>query len=281
MTSERHEELAALHSLGLLEGAEKVAFEAELAADPGLRDLVRTFRSTSAALALAAPTVEPPARLRDRVLATAASTTVRPAPGARRNNGGKVVTGVFSRVTPWAVAAGLAIVATWLAAYSLSLRSANDNLRTERELIELALKMSSNQLTEQTLLAENMINELGRKLQRHEDLTRLKVTALAALAGDTKEAQAIAVWDPDLQSGLMTIDKLPAIAETQDYQIWVVDPAYPNPVDGGVFRPDASGKARLTFKGDKPVKAVSAFAISIEKKGGVPKAEGPIVLLGK
>jgi len=89
------------------------------------------------------------------------------------------------------------------------------------------------------------------------------------------------VWNPEHQSGLLTIEKLPAIADTQDYQIWVVDPAYPIPVDGGVFKPGADGRAVLTFKGDKPIKTVSAFAISLEKKGGVPKAEGPILLLGK
>ena len=126
-----------------------------------------------------------------------------------------------------------------------------------------------------------MINDLGRQLHEQEDLTRLKITALASLAGNTKEAQAIAVWDPGRETGLLTVEKLPVIADSQDYQIWVVDPAYPIPVDGGVFKPGADGKAVLTFKGNKPISSVAAFAISLEKKGGVPKAEGPIVLLGK
>ena len=29
------------------------------------------------------------------------------------------------------------------------------------------------------------------------------------------------------------------------------------------------------------VKAINAFAVTLERKGGVPKAEGPFVLLGK
>src|SRR5205085_12688555 len=106
-------------------------------------------------------------------------------------------------------------------------------------------------------------------------------TAPATLAGNTPKAQAIAVWDPSRETGLLTVDKLPAIADNQDYQLWVVDPAYPNPVDGGVFKPGADGHAVLTFKGNQPIKHVAAFAISLEKKGGVPKAEGPIVMLGK
>jgi anti-sigma-K factor RskA len=64
--------------------------------------------------------------------------------------------------------------------------------------------------------------------------------------------------------------------------LWVVDPQYPNPVDGGVFSVDpATGEARLVFKARQPVSNISAFAVTLERKGGVPKAEGPFVLLGK
>jgi hypothetical protein len=53
-------------------------------------------------------------------------------------------------------------------------------------------------------------------------------------------------------------------------------------VDGGVFTVEpTSGAARLKFKADRPVGAINAFAITRERKGGVPKAEGPFVLLGK
>jgi anti-sigma-K factor RskA len=141
--------------------------------------------------------------------------------------------------------------------------------------------MAKNQLSERSLVAEKMINDLGNKLRRSEDLSRLKITALASLAGNTREAQAIAVWDPGQQTGLLTLEKLPAIADTQDYQIWIIDPAYKDPVNGGVFHVAADGRIALAFKPDQPVTQAAAFAISLEKKGGVPKAEGPIVLLGK
>ena len=89
------------------------------------------------------------------------------------------------------------------------------------------------------------------------------------------------MWNPEQQTGLLSIEKLPTIADTQDYQIWLVDPAYPNPVNGGVFHAGDGGKVTLAFKPDQPVKQAAAFAISLEKKGGGLKAEGPIVLLGK
>lgn len=270
MITERHEELAALHALGLLEGAERSAFESELAGNAALRALVDSLVESSAALALTVPQIEPPAGLKDRILA-----------GAGAPARGPVVAFPLLRLAPWAVAAALALAATWLATQNMSLRNENAALRTGRELAEVAYRMAQNQLSERSLLAENMINDLGNRLRRSEDLSRLKISALASLAGNTQEAQVIAVWDPGQQAGLLTLEKLPAIADTQDYQIWIVDPAYKDPVNGGVFHVAADGKLTLAFKPDQPVTQAAAFAISLEKKGGVPKAEGPIVLLGK
>jgi hypothetical protein len=185
------------------------------------------------------------------------------------------------KFAPWAVAAALAVAAAWFARQNLALRHENLSLRSERELAEIACRMAQNQLTERTLLAEKMITELGGQLRQSGDLTRLKVFVLASPAGNTQGTQAIAVWNPAQQSGLLTIEQLPAIADTQDYQLWIVDPARQDPVNGGVLPGGADGRVVLGFKPDQPVTQAVAFAISLEKKGGVPKAEGPIVLRGK
>lgn len=282
MIDERHAELAALHALDLLEGAEKIGFEALIANNSELRALVAELHESGASLALAVRQVEPPTGLRARVLAAADTSPQLPIPDASApTREDKVIPFMASRFIPWGVAALFAVAAVLFGFRSATLRSENEALRTERELAVVAYKMAQNQLSERTLVAEKMIADLGAQLKHTEDLSRLKITALASLLGNTPEAKAIAVWDPTQQSGLLTVEKLPAIAAEQDYQIWVVDPQYPIPVDGGVFKPDSSGKAVLTFKADKPIKQVAAFAISLEKKGGVPKAEGPMVLLGK
>lgn len=276
MITKRHEELAALRALGLLEGPERNAFDTERAGNPELDAFAGSLENSAAWLALAVPPVQPPAGLKDRILAgcTAPGRNEEPPPAA-------IVSFPFLRVVPWAAAALFTVTIAWLATQNLALRSANNALHTQQRLAEVAYATAQNQLAERSLLAETMINGLGARLRRSEDLARLKVSALASLAGNTAEAQAIAVWDPDLQAGLLTFEKLPAIADTQDYQIWVIDPAYPNPVNGGVFHVSADGRVALAFKPDQPVTQATAFAISLEKKGGVPKAEGPIVLLGK
>ena len=275
MISEQHEELATLHSLGLLGESERRAFEQDLAGSPELQDFSRDLGETVGQLALAAPALMPPPDLKARILeacspAPAAAPAVAP-----------VTPFPLTRVIPWAAAAALAVSTTWFGLRNVALRAENDSLRTKQLLAEIAHESVRNQLAERSLLAERAINDLGARLRRSEDLARLKVSALASLAGNTAEARAIAVWDPDQQAGLLTLEKLPAIAEHQDYQIWVIDPAYQNPVNGGVFHVANDGSISLAFRPDQPVTKATAFAISLEKKGGVPKAEGPIVLLGK
>jgi anti-sigma-K factor RskA len=275
MITERHEELAALHALGLLDGAERSAFEAELSGNRELQTLVGSFGAAASAVALAAPQMPPPTGLKANLMAALDAET------AGQSASSRVTPFPFTRYLAWAAAAALAVTTTWLATQNVSLRSENDELRTQQRLVQIAYETAQNQLAERSLLAERMINDLGTRLQRSEDLARLKVSALASLAGNTAEAQAIAVWDPDQQAGLLTFEKLPAIAAEQDYQIWVIDPAYQNPVNGGVFHVEKDGGVSLAFRPDQPVTKATAFAISLEKKGGVPKAEGPIVLLGK
>ena len=70
----RHEDMteqAALYALGILDPAEVWAFEEHLAGCGPCKAEVSGFRETAATLAAAAPPANPPARLRDRVLAAA------------------------------------------------------------------------------------------------------------------------------------------------------------------------------------------------------------------
>jgi anti-sigma-K factor RskA len=52
------------------------------------------------------------------------------------------------------------------------------------------------------------------------------------------------------------------------------------PVDAGIVRVDSTGFAKVDFKPVTEVTDASKFALSVEKEGGVPKGEGPIVLIG-
>ena len=106
-----------------------------------------------------------------------------------------------------------------------------------------------------------------------------EVASLGSMMATAPRAKAVAVWDGAHQEGILTLSSLPPLEPDKDYQLWIIDPHYQNPVNGGVFSVSARGETRFQFRPDQPVSTISAFAVSLERKGGVPKAEGPMVLL--
>lgn len=367
MIDERHEELAALYALDLLEADELSQFESELARDPKLRSTVSELRDAAAALAHAAPAMPPPADLRMRVLTSIGRTVSVP------DNVVRPSAFSFAGFVPWAIAAGFALTAAWVgqrfvsksgeaallqerqAISEVETKAVRQQLEAERivsnrqwQEVEQKVATTTQQLEEARQLliekgrqiserdslvaelrsqvvdrerqvaesrtdlatrerqvsnltqrvdalagasaeigrqlgaAKDRIASLSSELQRQGDLAELKITALASLLKNSPQALAVAVWNPAKQEGVLKVEKLPVLLPSQDYQLWVVDPHYPNPVDGGVFTVDPqTGAARLTFKAKQTVTAINAFAVTLERKGGVPKAEGPFVLLGK
>ncbi|MEO7598311.1 MAG: anti-sigma factor [Opitutus sp.] len=137
------------------------------------------------------------------------------------------------------------------------------------------------QINEKLAAATTLVGELETRLRSEGDLAQFKIATLASMAGNSPQALAVAVWNPKTQQGILRVEKLPALASDKDYQLWLIDPAYPAPVDGGVFTVDpATGHAQVNFKPNQKVNNAAKFAVSLERKGGVPKAEGPILLLG-
>ncbi len=189
--------------------------------------------------------------------------------------------GFWARLAPWAVAVALAFLALWLGGRVVTLSSENQSVHTERMLAEVAYKLGQAQLAERTLLAENMINHLGTKLRRAENLTRLQLSTLTPTSNFPHLAQAVVVWDAEQQAGLLASEALPALAAHQNYQLWITDPAYPNPVDAGVFHPAPDGRVVLAFTPDQSVTRATAFSISLETGGAGRSLTGPIVLRGK
>jgi len=160
--------------------------------------------------------------------------------------------------------------------------AARDQLMAALSARVSQLTLAANTAGSQLSDARQRIAQLTDELKSQGDLATLKITALASMLKNLPQAQAIAVWDPKKQEGILDVQKLPALAANEDYQIWVVDPQYPIPVDGGVFTVEpTSGSRRIKFTAKQPVSVINAFAVTRERKGGVPKAEGPFVLLGK
>jgi anti-sigma-K factor RskA len=305
MIDERHEELAALYALDQLEGAEKSAFETLLARDAALRTLVQELRESSAALARTAPGANPPPPLKARVLATIEQ---RSQPEGKPLAENKIV--AFPRWIPWAAAASFALVAAWFGQLFLTGRTEVEAMRTQQAFADAAQKNLENQLEAERIIARQQVATfngqvadaswqltearsllakmridvaaLNDQLKLQSDIADLKITTLASMLNNSPDAIAVAVWDPTSQEGVLKVEKFPALAADKDYQLWIVDPQYPAPVDGGVFIVDPkTGAAQVRFKAKQPIKAIAAYAITQERKGGVAKSDGPFLLLGK
>ncbi len=280
MIDERHEELAALHAFDLLEGAELAAFESALAADPELRALVASLRATTAGLAFSAPAVPPPSpALRARILNSAV-----PVPAA--DSPAYVLPFAPPPWLGWAAAACFFFAAVFFAGKSFNVRGQLQFALEAERVARLEAGTVKNLLEAERLLSRAQLDRLASSerlvadLRREAGVANLKIASLKSLAGNSPEARAIAVWSPDRQEGVLVVSNLPALDLDKDYQLWVIDPQYPIPVDGGVFTVDAAtGEARVNFKPGKAVATAQVFAVSLERKGGVPKAEGPMMLI--
>jgi anti-sigma-K factor RskA len=145
---------------------------------------------------------------------------------------------------PWAIAAALAVFCGLLAI---------DRVRLERQLADI---------------------------RAADPLMQTTFYTLAPSAPAPADAKATVAWQPGRQSGVIRISNLPAPQPGKDYQLWAVDAEHKDPISAGVVRVDKNGVAQIHFKPVEKAEHVKAFAISLEREGGVPKKEGPILLVG-
>ena len=180
-----------------------------------------------------------------------------------------------------AVTGGFAVAALCLGLQLLKLRAEKVALTTERDLAEAACRIAQLELSERSIVAEGMINELGRLLREKEDISRFKVVALSAPTDPSGATAAIAVWDPSQQAGLLVGERLAASAADQVYEIWVTDAVGGAPVKCGVFRVEPGLRFAVAFRPGQPVTGAAGIQVSLEGHGGTPAPQGPLVLAGK
>jgi hypothetical protein len=301
MIDDQTDELASLNAFDLLEGAEREHFVAELKANPELRARSAEFHGVVASIALAVPVSQPPESLKARILESA-SKWAAPSP---QNPVQEPIPFPFQALIPWLAAACLGFAVWYGVRYTQAQRDIAA-LRDQQAVAQAALEASKAELAAAHIqvddatrqlsdarrqvaesrrqLAESAarIADLDSRLKSEGDLANYKISTLASMLGNSPAAVAVAVWDPAREQGVLTVSKLPATAAEKDYQLWIIDAKVANPVSAGVFAVDpVTGDAHIVFKGDKPTHSVAKFAVSLERKGGVPAREGPVVLLSQ
>jgi anti-sigma-K factor RskA len=146
---------------------------------------------------------------------------------------------------PWAIAAGLAIFCGLLL---------NDRTQLRGQLASLESK---------------------------NDVCELKIASLDSMTGGSQQGLAVVAWDAAKQHGVLKIENMPQPVANRDYQLWILDPKNAQPVSAGVVSVDEKGVASMMFKPSHPVDSADKFAVSLERKGGAPQHEGPILMMSK
>ncbi len=113
----------------------------------------------------------------------------------------------------------------------------------------------------------------------------IKVTLGATKDPASKGVNGDVVWDPVTRKGFLHFVGLAANdPAVKQYQVWIFDAARDQryPIDGGVFDvPAEASEVVIPFNASLPVSKAAAFAVTVEKPGGVVvSARQHVVALG-
>jgi anti-sigma-K factor RskA len=248
---ERTEESASAYVLGALEPDEAGRFEQRLEADAELRQLVAELRSVTELVAGDSPALQPSAALRTRLLMDYGerAPSVRALP--RR---------AYGTVLPWALAAGFAGLCLLFGFQSHGLR---ERLDVRQHRIDELSQIADTLRAEQSDLRQTVLS-----LQQSNRLANMRIAVLSSQLKADPKAVAVSVWDNEHQSGVVVVHHLKPPPTGKDYQLWIIDPRYPTPVDAGLLKVDSAGDGRVDFKARRPIQSAKQFAVTEEVKGG-------------
>lgn len=280
--TDRQQEQIALHALDALTPEEVRLLESEWRYDPRLREEHAELAETAAEIARLLPPETPPAEIREQLLAT-----------LKRRRRAKItpisvaMKVVRSPWVAWAAAAAIAVsaVGAWTANRELNNRvttlvesevAAQGELKgAKAQQEQLKTQLAAEGTRYSKLLAE------AEQLKKGIALASMEVSMLKASVKRYEEGEVLVVWDQTKQEGLIKLANMPAVQPGKDYQLWVICKKQRAPVNAGLVRVNEAGEATVVFHPVKHIAEVAKFAVSLEKEGGVPEVEGPVILASR
>jgi len=253
--------LIPLHAAGVLSGSERTAVESHLAACAECAAEHRAHRPLAAALSQAVPQVDPPAALRESILAA-----------ARRDRSTARATPRPVSFAPWLAAAAMLLVSVGLGLYVRMLHERIQGL--EGELREAIALVNDSQQRVAVAVRAAVDAQAPLAVLTAPDVRQIN------LAGQkvAPAASARAFWSRS-RGVVFTAANLPALPTGRVYQLWFI--AGKTPVSAGLLTaPDARGGMTTTLATPTDLPSPDALAVSIEPEGGVLQPTGDIYLVG-
>jgi anti-sigma-K factor RskA len=241
-------ERAELYAVGALDGEELRDFENHLAR--GCAECEERLDDCREALAKAAASLEPvvpPPRAKTELLRRIGAEAN--ASSARR----------FTWSWPIGIgalaAAGLVLVLSW-------------------QLIDTQKKLEE---------AQNKLGVLASEEAQHKEVMeflsnpQVRIVSLTGVP-PSSGGKAQLMWDPFARKGILMTTGLPQTPAEKAYELWGL--AGSEAVPAGVFSVNEKGQVIFRLPKLPETQPFDKFAVTLEPVGGVPKATGPVVLVG-
>jgi anti-sigma-K factor RskA len=265
LTCDEARELLPLMALDVLDVDECDVLEDHLAGCQECREALGGHLETAAALALAAPQVDPSPSLKGRLLAQAnrarllpAGSNIRPIPAPPVWGGGRTARW---RVSLTSLVASLALVlAAGSSAWALNLRSQMD---------EQNQRIAS-------------LSERAQNYGRVTAVLQAADTQIRVLSGTGGAPSAFGrvYIDPDTSEGMLMVRGLPPLPPGKVYQLWVVGADGQRMSAGVLTWTDKSGNGYTLINCPDKLSRWQSFGLTEEPTGGSPAPTTPRVLGG-
>ena len=261
---------------GLDDGEQRQLADLQRSSGPGFDP--ESFELTAAAIGTIGldARAELPANLRSRITAEAERFfDEREAAESASVNG----YAAYTLPAPKAKGSSLPAWLGWAVAAAASIMLAINLYSTRQDNRQIASQTPPLPAVEQKLSPEQLRQKL---IDTSPDLAQASIGA-----GNIKDLKPTGdvVWSDAKQEGFVRLSGLPVNdASRETYQLWIVaenqDPK--TPVDGGVFNVDSNGEIIIPIDPRVKVRDPKAFAITIEKPGGVVvSTQGKVAALAK
>jgi anti-sigma-K factor RskA len=258
------------YCLGAIDEAEKRQIEDHLEDGcPECQIVMSEMLTVTAVLASAAEEKSPPVYLKDRIMSQIQTRQPSKVRGVS-DTVNEIATRALEKSRRFwiGVSGGLALaslVIVFLLARQIS-------------KLENALQASRSQAQ----ISEKLVNDLQIRLQEKErilNVVQAPKVQLVDLRGlePAPAAAGRVFWNSAEKKAVFVAQNLPAPDSSQDYQLWIIRGG--QPIDAGVFAVDDRGMGVSLFDVGEE-QNVSAFAVTLEKKGGVPAPQGEMYLIG-
>lgn len=239
LTQDELIELLPAYALGALDADERAAVDAGLARFPELRSELARYQTVTAGIGATTPQRTPPPALKAALMAKTAIQPARPPSWWQR---------LIDSLSQSSLAPRLALAALALVAGVVLVQAIRGSMAysAEQQQIQAIVAGSTEQIV-------------------------LKGT------DNAPEAVAVVHYVDDQLQAAMQVRNLPALANDQAYQLWLVNDSGER-WSGAVFTMPESGETTVLVNCPEPMHDMVRLGVSIEPAGGSPGPTGPAVL---